>query len=70
MYKYCVIYLYILTTKNMPKEMFKILSEKSNKLLNLYHHTVYTEMGKEIVWLLSLYMYTVLRNKITRLLRY
>ena len=31
MYKYSVKYLYNLTTKEMPMEMLKILSEKTNK---------------------------------------
>jgi len=30
-------------------DMFKILSEKNNKLINRYHQIFYTELGKEIV---------------------
>jgi hypothetical protein len=30
-------------------EIFKILSEKTNKLMNMYHQNFYTDLDKEIL---------------------
>jgi hypothetical protein len=37
----------------MAMELFKILSEKTNKLINMYHQNIYTELGKDILWILN-----------------
>ena len=39
----------------MQMEMFKILAEKTNKQINMYYQKFYTELSKEILWLLYIW---------------